>query len=150
MKNLLLKTLLIAGIATTIIACSKEEEAPKVEEPTLKAKWEVQYDVRINKLNADTTLNDTAFYVANELVYEFANDSVIIASSDSIPFKTLKYKYNNGILTTVELKLVGGNDTTVYKTVQYSLTDLRLVSEEVQGFGTDTVRSYFIINAKRK
>ena len=80
MKNLFLKAILVVGLATTIVACSKDEETTPTA--TIVGTWEATSQSSKITLNGTVLQDSTETYAAGELSVEF-KQSIIAVTHDN-------------------------------------------------------------------
>ncbi len=149
MKKILLQTLIVVGIATSFVACSKDEET-KVPVPTLVTKWEGVEDIERTFLNNDLQLDDTTKYDAGEVQVEFTADGKVYTNFMGIPFDTTFYKIDSlGGMRIVKINTPNRNDTSYYNKVVYTLDSLILSNTKTQVSGSITIKSVNISKFKK-
>lgn len=149
MKKLLLQSLLIVGIATTIIACSKDEET-KVPTPTIVTKWDRVLDVERTFINNELQFNDTTKYDAGFEQLEFTADGKVYTYLLNVASDTTIYSIDTaGALTIVKVNFPNRNDTTFFNKVDVTLDSLILTNTKIQQSGPNTIKSVTIEKFKK-
>ncbi len=146
MKNLFLKAILIIGLATTFVACSKDEETT-TPAATIVGTWEATSENSKVTLNGTLLQDSTLVYDAGELTVEFKSNGLAIATFDGADSDTNKYSLNGSILTLVTMDNV---DTTVFNNTSFTSTNLVMGINDTQVNGANTIVSTFNINFKKK
>ena len=146
MKNLFLKSILILGLATTFVACSKDEETT-TPSATIVGTWEATSQTSKVSVNGVVLQDSTETYAAGELSVEFKSNGIAIAKFAGEPDDTNKYTLNGTVLTLITMDNV---DTTVFNNTTFNSTDLKLGINETQVDGSNTIVSDFAINFKKK
>lgn len=145
MKNLFLKAILVVGLATTIVACSKDEETTPTA--TIVGTWEATSQSSKITLNGTVLQDSTETYAAGELSVEFKSNGIAIAKMVGEPDDTNKYILSGSALTLITMDNV---DTTVFNNTTFTTTNLTLGMSETQVDGSNTLTSTFAINFKKK
>lgn len=147
MKKLLLRSVLVFAMATSLIACSKDEETTT---PTsIVGRWEAVTENSKITINGQLLQDSTLTYAPNELIVEFySNGTVIGSSSDSSATNdTLTYVFSGTTLTMISLDKT---DTSVFNNSNFTATTLKLGMLDTQAENGNTIVSDFSINFKRK
>jgi len=145
MKNLFLKSILILGLATTFVACSKDEET--TPSATIVGTWEATSENSKVSVNGTVLQDSTTAYAANELVVEFKSNGFAIAKFNGLNPDTNKYTLNGSVLTLITLD---NTDTSVFNNTSFTSTNLIMGMNETQVNGSNTVTSTYSINFKKK
>ncbi len=146
MKNLFLKSILVLGLATTFVACSKDEETT-TPAATIVGTWEATSENTKVSLNGTVLQDDTTLYDAGELVVEFKSNGLAVATFDGVDPDTNKYSLNGSVLTLITLDNV---DTSVFNTTSFTSSNLIMGMNETQVDGSNTIVSSYKINFKKK
>lgn len=146
MKNLFLKSILILGLATTFVACSKDEETT-TPSATIVGTWEGTSQTQKITINGTTYLDSTETYAAGDLTVEFKSTGIAIAKFAGEPDDTNKYTYSGSVLTLITMD---NADTTVFNNTTLTSTNLTLGMSDTQVDGSNTIVSTLAINFKKK
>lgn len=146
MKNLFLKSLIVIGLASTLVACSEDEVAAPA--PSIVGKWQASSEITRVTLGASILQNDTANYPANFASLDFASSNFVYANVGGM-LDTLTYTYANGKLTMIERDPINGNDTTIYNKVTLSTSALVLTELDTTNTGGGLLISEYTINLKK-
>lgn len=149
MKKILLQLLLVVGIATSFVACSKDEEV-KAPEPTLIGNWEAVEDIERTFLNNALQLDDTTRYDSAYLRSEITADGKIKTKLMGTLISTSNYIIDTaGGMRIVTVNTPLPNDTTYYNKVVYTLDSLILSNTKIQVNGSVTIKSVNISKFKK-
>ncbi len=146
MKTLILKTLLVAGLATTFIACEKDENGTggSGSSASIVGTWEQTSERYVTRING-TLYSDTTIAVApGTNVFNVTAGGKVIDGSD-----TSDYTFSNGILTVIGESSTGGRDTSVFNAT-VSSTELNLSTSGADTFGTDIMTYDYTLKFRRK
>ncbi|MCF8284774.1 MAG: lipocalin family protein [Sphingobacteriales bacterium] len=147
MKKLLVRSVLVFAMATSLIACSKDENT--ATPLSIVGKWEATTQKTKVTINGQLLQDSTQTYAANELVVEFfANGTAIGTSSDSSSKDdTLTYVFSGSTLTVISLDK---KDTSVFNNTSFTASTLKMGMLDTQVENGYTIVSDFSINFNRK
>ncbi len=147
MRNLFLKSLLVIGVASAIVACSKDEEnaAPA---PTFVGKWNVNSEITRTILGTNVLRNDTSEYPANFATFEFNSSSSMFANVGGM-LDTLEYSYVNGKLRIIDFDPIDGNDTSVFNKVTLSASSAIITDLDTTVTANGLLISEYTINMSK-
>lgn len=147
MKNLVFKSILVIGLATTIVACSKDEETSGTPTASVVGNWEAKLETETAIVNGQSTIDTTQVYAANELVVNFNSNGMAIATFNSTAKDTSTYTLSGSTLTLISLDKT---DTTVFNetTVSGSVLNLGTTETDVIGGVTVISKTNIILNKK--
>lgn len=141
MKNLFMKSLLAITIASSLIACSKDEETTPTPSPTLLGKWNVINTISMAKLGTTVLLDDTTSFTTGQYTIEFtANKAISTMGTDK---DTADYVYANNRLMVISYDPTDGYDTTTFNSVNLTSTSLKATTLDT----TDTGGGILIISS---
>lgn len=147
MKNFLLKSLMVAVIASTIVACEKDDSS-STSSGTIVGTWEATSSRSIEKLNGQTVVDSTETYAANQLVVTF-NANGTIYSNDNGTIDTSNYVLNGNQLLLIDNDPVFGIDTMSF-TATITSTNLKLFEEYSEVYQGVTYSGSYEMNFKKK
>ncbi len=147
MKNFLLKSLMVAVIASTIVACEKDDSS-STSSGTIVGTWEATSSRSIEKLNGQTVVDSTETYAANQLVVTF-NANGTIYSNDNGTIDTSNYVLNGNQLLLIDNDPVFGIDTISF-TATITSTNLKLFEEYSEVYQGVTYSDSYEMNFKKK
>ena len=147
MKKLLVRSVLVFAMATSLIACSKDENT--ATPLSIVGKWEATTQKTKVTINGQLLQDSTQTYAANELVVEFfANGTAIGTDDDSLSTNdTLTYVFSGTTLTVISLDK---RDTSVFNNSSFTATTFKMGMLETQVENGYTIVSDYSINFNRK
>lgn len=147
MKKLLVRSVLVFAMATSLIACSKDEET--TAPVSIVGKWEATTQKSKVTIDGQLLQDSTETYSAGELIVEFfANGTAIGSSNDSSATgDTTTYTVNGSTVTLISLDK---RDTTVFNNSSFNASTLKLGMLDTQVENGYTIVSDFSINFTRK
>lgn len=150
MKKLLFKPVLFLGIATSLIACSKDDETKTPEPaPSIVATWINLMDISRTEVNNQVVNNDTIKYENGGAETQLTADGKFISYFATVPMDTQIYvSYGDTALLRVRVNFPERNDSTFFNEVTMTKDSLILRSIKTQQNGT--VKSIVIEKYKRK
>jgi hypothetical protein len=147
MKKLLVRSVLVFAMATSLIACSKDENT--ATPLSIVGKWEATTQKTKVTINGQLLQDSTQTYAPNELVVEFFANGIAIDRSNDSSSKddTLTYVFSGTTLTVISLDK---KDTMVYNNSSFNASTLKLGMLYTQAENGNTIVSDFAINFNRK
>jgi hypothetical protein len=123
MKKLLVRSVLVFAMATSLIACSKDENT--ATPLSIVGKWEATTQKTKVTINGQLLQDSTQTYAPNELVVEFFANGIAIDRSNDSSSKddTLTYVFSGTTLTVISLDK---KDTMVYNNSSFNASTLKL------------------------
>lgn len=147
MKKLLVRSVLVFAMATSLIACSKDENT--ATPLSIVGKWEATTQKTKVTINGQLLQDSTQTYAANELVVEFFANGIAIDRSNDSSSKddTLTYVFSGSTLTVISLDK---KDTSVFNNTSFTASTLKMGMLDTQVENGYTIISDFSINLTRK
>lgn len=147
MKKLLVRSVLVFAMATSLIACSKDENT--ATPLSIVGKWEATTQKTKVTINGQLLQDSTQTYAANELVVEFFANGIAIDRSNDSSSKddTLTYVFSGSTLTVISLDK---KDTSVFNNSSFTATTLKMGMLDTQVENGYTIVSDYSINFNRK
>ena len=147
MKKLLVRSVLVFAMATSLIACSKDENT--ATPLSIVGKWEATTQKTKVTINGQLLQDSTQTYAANELVVEFFANGIAIDRSNDSSSKddTLTYVFSGSTLTVISLDK---KDTMVYNNSSFNASTLKLGMLDTQSENGNTIVVDYSINLTRK
>ncbi len=147
MKKFLFKSLMVVALASTIVACEKEEDS-STNTGSIVGTWEATSARSIEKMNGVTVNDTTETYAANELVVTFNADGTAYSVEDG-DTDTASYVLTGNQLLLIENDPVFGIDTLSFNTTITS-TNLKLFQEYSEVYEGVTFSGSYEMNFKKK
>ena len=147
MKKLLVRSVLVFAMATSLIACSKDENT--ATPLSIVGKWEATTQKTKVTINGQLLQDSTQTYAANELVVEFFANGIAIDRSNDSSSKddTLTYVFSGSTLTVISLDK---KDTSVFNNTSFTASTLKMGMLDTQVENGYTIVSDYSINFNRK
>ena len=147
MKKLLVRSVLVFAMATSLIACSKDENT--ATPLSIVGKWEATTQKTKVTINGQLYQDSTQTYAANELVVEFFANGIAIDRSNDSSSKddTLTYVFSGSTLTVISLDK---KDTSVFNNTSFTASTLKMGMLDTQVENGYTIVSDYSINFNRK
>jgi hypothetical protein len=147
MKNLILKSFVMVALATSIIACSKEETTTPIPEPTeqelVLGDWNVSKFIIYSKLGGSVQRNDTTSYNAGTYTFKFTATKAY--KTVGMEIDTFSYTFANKKITMIQFNPIkNGNDTTIYNYVKVTSDSLIIADRDT----TSTLAGPLISNTE--
>lgn len=147
MKNLLFKSILVLGLAATVVACSEDEDTNATPTASVVGIWEAKMQTASATANGQTTIDTVQVYAANELVVDIRSNGIAIATFGGSSKDTNTYTFSGNTMTLISLDKT---DTTIFNetTVTSSVLNLGTSDSEVINGVTVVSKSNLILNKK--
>lgn len=147
MKNLLFKSILVLGLAATVVACSEDEDSNATPSASVVGTWEAKMQTASATANGQTSIDTIQVYAANELVVDIRSNGMAIATFNGTDKDTSSYTFSGNTFTLISSDKT---DTTIFNetTVTGSVLNLGTTETEVIGGVTVVSKSNLIFNKK--
>ncbi|MCF8284775.1 MAG: hypothetical protein K9I48_07345 [Sphingobacteriales bacterium] len=147
MKKILLKSVLVLAMATSLIACSKDDGTTSPS--SIVGKWEATTDFSKVTINGQVLQSLTDTFSVGELYVDFLSNGTMISSSidTSAMNDTSTYVVNGSAVTIISLDK---RDTSIFSISNLTSSTLRLGESQTQIQNGSTIVSEYSINFKKK
>jgi hypothetical protein len=147
MKKLLLKSVLVFAMATSLIACSKDDGTTSPS--SIVGKWEATTAFSKITSNGQVIHNNTDTFSAGELYVDFLSNGIMISSTidTSITNDTSTYVMNGSAVTIISLDK---SDTSIFSISNLSSSTLKLSDSQTRIQNGSTIVSEYSFNFKKK